>query len=464
MNDTNKALKSINPAFEAEIIGFSGFSSGEDKFMGPPAWKKDPNQAKGGVVSGVAADGDWNIMIFWCAQNQIPFNSNKKTYNPNALNFVETDSYIQAGEVYIAGKPVPRTFTADGVDYKGRPVKKGKKGKVAINGVVTWTPVDKNIADKKGGLVSIASTKEYSNQMPQFIIGLKQWNQKNKPAVENMLTAIFQASDQIIDSDKRLKSGEISPKSSEDNRWLAAQYAHQMFNSETPDYWYTYYSVVEVKDKEGLTVEVGGSSVSNLSRNIKFFGLDGGVDIGSIVYYRFAKLAKYYYPDFISAYPSWDRAFNPAYLRGVSAKHPSLAQSDPYLPKFSSENKSAVKIGELLYRIPFQSSKANFTPKAAAVLKKALSQLVIAANSRVEIHGHTDTQGEPAPNMELSKQRAAAVSTWLRARAGSSFPTGRVQVIPHGESVPLVTDQKGGKFIPAKMARNRRVVVKIFKN
>ena len=463
MNDTNKALKDVNSDFRAEIIGFSGFSSGEDKFMGPPAWKKDPQKALGGLVSGVAADGDWNIMIFWCAQNNIPFNASKSEYDPNALNFLETDSYIKAGDVYIANKPIERTFRADGVDYQGQAVKKGQKGLVAINGVVTWTPVDKNIADKRGGLVSIASTREYSNQMPQFIIGLKQWNEKNRATVVKMLASIFQASDKIIDADKKLKSRKIAPKSPGDFRWEAAKYTYEIFGSETPEYWYKYYSVVPVRGKQGLTVEVGGSSVSNLTRNQKFFGMDGGADIGEIVYNRFAKLAKYYYPDFIQSYPPWQEAFNASYLKDVANQYPNLASSDAYLPKFSGQSGGA-QLGELTYRIPFESGKASFTSAANSVLKEALGQLVIAANSRVEIHGHTDSQGDDRANLTLSKKRGESVQNWLKRRAGSSFPKGRVKVIPHGEQKLLVPDYVNGSYDSAKMAQNRRVVLKIFKN
>lgn len=463
LNDTNKALRDVDSDFQAEIIGFSGFSSGEDKFMGLPEWKKDPQTARGGLVAGVAADGDWNIMIFWCAQNQIPFNPDTRYYDPGAVNFLETDSYVQAGEVYIAGKPVERIFKADGVDYKGNPVKKGDKGFVEINGVVTWTPVDKNIADQKGGLVSIVSTKEYSNQMPQYIIGLKQWNEKNQGTVVKMLASIFEASDEILEADKKLDRGALVPKSAADARWTAAQRTYEIFDSENPDYWYKYYDVNTVRDKKGLTVEVGGSSVSNLSRNIKFFGLDGGADIGAVVHKRFAELAKHYYPDFIDSYPAWDKAFNPAYIKGVANQYPQLAASDAGLPTFTGAA-GGTQLGELTYRIAFASGSANFTGEANSVLKEALSQLVIAANSRVEIHGHTDSEGAEAANMALSQRRGQAVADWLKQNAGSSFPAGRVRVIPHGESQLLVQDVVDGQPNPAKMAQNRRVVLKIFSN
>ena len=155
--------------------------------------------------------------------------------------------------------------------------------------------------------------------------------------------------------------------------------------------------------------------------------------------------------------------FNPAYLKKVQNDFPQLAQSSANLPTFSG-NAGGAQLGELSYNIPFNSGQATFTPEAAAVLKDALGQLVIAANSRVEIHGHTDSQGSPEGNMALSQRRGAAVEAWLKQRAGSSFPAGRVKVVPHGESELLVQDETGGQYIPEKMAQNRRVVLKIFAN
>lgn len=462
LNDTNSSLKPTG--YTAEIIGFSGFSSGEDKFMGLPAWKKNPQTARGGLVAGVAADGDWNIMIFWCAQNGIPFNADKKYYDPNALNFINTESYLKAAEVYIANKPVELIFKSAGKDYQGNDVKKGDKGLVKINGSVTWTPGDKNIADQLGGLVSIASTKEYSNQMPQYIVGIKQWNMKHKDLVVRMLASIFTAADEIHRADKGLKAGRISPKSAQDKRWLAAKYVREIFGSESADYWYKYYDVVPIKDSQGLTVEIGGSSVSNLPRNYKYFGLDGSTDVGEIVYNRFAKLAMHYYPDFMDGYPAWKSVFNPVYLQAVKQKYPELAASDAYLPTFTGSANASKQIGQLTYRIEFASGSAAFKAGANKVLSDALKQLVIAANSKVEIHGHTDTQGTSENNTLLSRKRGNAVYQWFKTKSGSSFPKNRVRVIAHGEDDPIVTDFANGNFIPDKMAQNRRVVIKIFSN
>src|SRR6202008_1943251 len=125
-------------------------------------------------------------------------NPDEKTFDPNCLNWVNASTYIEASEKYVANYCETRPVTSDGK-------RTGESKKVCVNGVVTWTPGNVTVAEKRGGLVSIVSTREYSSQMPNVIIGNKSWMAKNRKLVTGMLSAIFEAGDKIKASDDALK-------------------------------------------------------------------------------------------------------------------------------------------------------------------------------------------------------------------------------------------------------------------
>ncbi|MBU6342058.1 MAG: hypothetical protein KGS48_11245, partial [Bacteroidetes bacterium] len=99
----NPELERLGPDYRAQIVYTCGKSLGEDKFMGLPEWKDNPQAAKGGLCAAVLRDGDWNIVIKWCSDNNIKVNPDERTYDPDAMNFVAADNYLDAAEKYING-------------------------------------------------------------------------------------------------------------------------------------------------------------------------------------------------------------------------------------------------------------------------------------------------------------------------------------------------------------------------
>ena len=97
----NPEIEKLGPEYRAQIIFTCGKSLGEDKFMGLPNWKENPQAAKGALCAAVVRDGDWNIVVKWCGDNGIKINPDEKTYDPDAMNFVNADNYLDAGEKYI---------------------------------------------------------------------------------------------------------------------------------------------------------------------------------------------------------------------------------------------------------------------------------------------------------------------------------------------------------------------------
>jgi outer membrane protein OmpA-like peptidoglycan-associated protein len=424
----NDKLVKLGPDYIDVVVGSAGYSRGEDKFMGPAAWKQNPQAARGGLVAGVLRDGDWNIALKWLGDNRIPNNPDESSYDPDALNWVNASDYVEAAQKYVSGYCT---------ELKN--VKTGKKEKHCVDAIVTWTPGDVTAAEGRGGLVSIVSTKEYRSQMPNVIIGNKKWMDQNRKIVTGMLSAIFEAGDKVKTSDDALRQ--------------AAAVSALVYKEKDAAYWYKYFKGVTEKDKQGLEVELGGSAVNNLADNLQLFGMaPGSTNAFAATYTVFANVVKSQYPNlFPSFYPA-EQITDLSYLRDLQSQGPATTAAD--LPKFAPNQKVANVVSKKSWDIQFATGSADFTPETTATLKQLLQDLVIASGTLVELHGHTDNQGSPDANMKLSEDRAFAVKKWLEKEAPSSFPEGRIKVVAHGQTEPVApnTTAEG-------RARNRRVVV-----
>ena len=423
----NDRLRKIGPDLGAVVVGSAGYSRGEDKFMGPPAWKADPQKAKGGLVAGVLRDGDWNIALKWLGDNKIANNPDETTYDPEALNWVAASDYIDAAQKYVSG------FCTE-----LKNVKTGAKEKRCVDGAVTWTPGDVTIAEKKGGLVSIVSTKEYRSQMPNVIIGNRRWVSKHRELVKGMLRATFEAGDVIKHDEEALRR--------------AAALSAVVYNEKDAEYWFKYFRVVQQKDAKGLTVELGGSSVNNLADNLQLFGLaPGSTNIFAATYTVFGDLVKSQYPKLVPSYYPVAEILDTTFVRELAASAP--AASEPDLPKFTGERIKQV-VSRRSWDIKFATGSAKFKSDAVGDLSALFKDLVVAGGTIVEVHGHTDDQGSVEKNQRLSEERAFAVKKWLQQQSTSNFPEERVKVFAHGSSQPLDSNATS-----AGRAKNRRVEI-----
>jgi outer membrane protein OmpA-like peptidoglycan-associated protein len=429
----NPQLEKLGEDYRAQIVFTCGRSLGEDKFMGPPAWKENPQAARGGVTTAVLRDGDWNIVIKWCSDNGIPVNADETTYDPEAMNFIAADTYIDASEKYINGYTEERDEVKKGQ-------RTGKKVTVGVTGVTTWTPGDVMVAKKKGGLISIVSTKEYRSQMPCVLIGIKKWMEDNPRLVENLIEGIALGGDQVKSFSPALKK--------------AAEISAEIYNEESAEYWEKYYKGVTETDRKGLPVELGGSRVNNLADNAEIFGINpGSTNIIKIVYTTFGDIVKKLYPDLVPSYPSAEQVINTRFLKSVlSRAGGDIASADE--TEFNADDNIRETVSKKSWAIEFTSGSAEFTPAAKVVMEQLFNDLVIASNLKVEVHGHTDNVGDPAANLKLSERRAFAIKSWLENKSANNFPEGRISVFAHGASNPLVTNDT-----PLGRAKNRRVEI-----
>jgi outer membrane protein OmpA-like peptidoglycan-associated protein len=440
----NNELKKLGDDYVAQIVFSCGKSQGEDAFMASPEIKANPQKARGAVCSAVLRDGDWNIVIKWCGDNGIPVNTDEKTYNPDAMNFVGCSGFLEAAEKYITGYSEERPVVK--VDPQtGKTVKTGDKKRITVDCTTTWTPGDVNVVEKKGGLVRIVSTAEYRSQMPNVVIGVKKWLQDNRKTVENFILAVSAAGDQVKTYPEALnKAGELSAK---------------VYNEGDANYWVKYYKgAKQIDNSNNNIVELGGSRVHNLSDNLELFGIgQSKTNVYASVYKKFGDVVSSLYPEYVATYPDISEVLDLSYLQGARNRATNITSADKIEYSNTSENKET--IAKRVWKIEFETGSANFTPAAEQTLNQLFDELNIASGLQVEIFGHTDNTGSADVNRELSQARADAVKKWLQNKSYENYPNNRfVQVVGKGPSEPIADNNTS-----AGKAKNRRVEILMVK-
>ena len=89
-----------------------------------------------------------------------------------------------------------------------------------------------------------------------------------------------------------------------------------------------------------------------------------------------------------------------------------------------------------------------------ARLEELSRELLVAGGTLIQVHGHTDSIGNPEANQLLSEERAFAVRQWLMDKSSVNFPPERISIHAHGPSNPVAPNST-----EAGRARNRRVEI-----
>ena len=109
----------------------------------------------------------------------------------------------------------------------------------------------------------------------------------------------------------------------------------------------------------------------------------------------------------------------------------------------------------MLKRSLFDSGKASFQKQTLSVLKAMVAILKEYPSAKFALEGHTDSDGKDAMNLQLSKDRAASVKSFL---IENGIAADRLSSEGFGETKPVASNKtKAGK------AQNRRVEVKLVK-
>lgn len=429
--------KSLGEEYVAQVFFAAGSSFGEDKFMGKAEWKRTPQLARGSLIVGVLKDGDWNIAMKWFADNDVPVNNDPTTYDPDAVNWMNADDYIKASQVYVQGLTEKRPI----VKNKKRV---GRDTTVTPSGVVTWTPGDVIVAKEKGGLVTIASTKEYGAQMPCTFISIKKYMQENKKNIESFILATCLGGDQVKSHASALSFGaSVSEKVYADESMKASD-------------WEKYYKGFSFTDAEGNMIELGGSRVWNLADNAEYFGLTGGTNKYASVYKVFGDLVVKSYPEDVPSYPPYEEVVDLSYLKNVYSKNKNNSNMTSASKTEFKENETMSQlVSSKSVTIEFDFGSARILPTSIPKLKQIADDITIADNLLVAIEGHTDNVGNSESNIILSQARAEAVKNWLMQYDNKGFKN-RISSNGYGSEKPIADNSTD-----AGRARNRRVEIKL---
>lgn len=420
--------------YHVQVIGSVGLSYGEDKLIGPPKWKLDPQSMKGALISTVIGDGDWVTSVNYAFANGIKVNPDPSTYDAEAVNFYASanDDYIESAKELIKsqkeGWTIPLKEIVDG-KLTGKTINK------AIDGCATWTPGDKMVFDALSGFTDIVSTKEFNNQMATTVIGVKEWCQKHPDIVSNILKASYTASNQV--------------KQYEDWGKRAAEAVTSTYEMEDADYWYAMFQG-QKGEKNGISYNMGGSRVFNLSDAQQYYGMKDGVNRYKAVYdqvsYYLAELNPAGFNQNVKRIIPYDEAVDLSYLKAVK----DIEAGEAYNPDYSQKARSVLASGE--WNINFASGRATLAPGAEDVLDQIFNLLVQAEDAKLELVGHTDNVGDRENNFILSQARAEAIKTYMIQRG---IPGTRFQKVEgKGQDAPVADNGT-----VAGRAQNRRVAI-----
>jgi OOP family OmpA-OmpF porin len=107
-----------------------------------------------------------------------------------------------------------------------------------------------------------------------------------------------------------------------------------------------------------------------------------------------------------------------------------------------------------LVGLTFASGASTVGVEYRTLLDKVRQAAAVFPRSQLVIEGHTDSYGSDETNLNLSRQRAEAVSAYLTAEFG--IPTFRMTAVGYGETRPIANNETA-----QGRARNRRIDVRI---
>ena len=100
-------------------------------------------------------------------------------------------------------------------------------------------------------------------------------------------------------------------------------------------------------------------------------------------------------------------------------------------------------------RVLFETGSADLSKQSLALVDHLIEVVQRCREASIEVAGHTDSQGSPESNLDLSRRRAEAVTSYI-GEAG--VDTSRMSSAGYGETKPIASNDT-----PEGRAQNRRI-------
>jgi NitT/TauT family transport system substrate-binding protein len=196
-----------------------------------------------------------------------------------------------------------------------------------------------------------------------------------------------------------------------------------------------------------------GVRLSDYADNVTFFGTPGAESD----YDNIFKMAEEMYREerLIKHVADPESSVDRRYIAALSGKFPATPSEAPI--EYKAPPKGAVPIATQHRSIYFETDSAKMSLDSRAVVDEIAGFMRAYENTVVDIEGNTDSTGSREHNMDLSRERAEAVKSYLMEKY--SYPASRMRTTGNGPDSPVDSNAT-----PEGREKNRRTDIKVYPN
>jgi OmpA-OmpF porin, OOP family len=136
--------------------------------------------------------------------------------------------------------------------------------------------------------------------------------------------------------------------------------------------------------------------------------------------------------------------------RDEDAKRKALAETSPISVEACETRFDVISTAGAVY---FKTGSAELDHKSDAILESVADIANRCPTAKIEVTGHTDSNGDKETNKKLSEQRAHAVMSFLVQRG---IAAARVEALGYGDAHPIAPNDT-----EANRAKNRRIEFRV---